>query len=259
MYIYLQLILIIVCRDLVHQHRKLVKFCRSMWYRVRHNTIDNIQQSIDDVLTAVRKARAAKIATSTISLVVGGGLTVAGLALLPVTFGGSIGLSVAGGAIGAASTATGAAAYIYTLVENSKRLKATQKLIELDQKLTLNIFNSVVNCEDAVQTYVSEGIDSVAAVSKLGLSVGKGVAIGAQGAIDTASVAIRSTGQIAGGVMGGTALALTAPIDIANIVYYAVRLAQSNKDKNGKYDSDSVCQCLIKQSEALLISKYMYL
>ena len=240
---HLQLILIIIYRDLVDQRSKQLKFCRSMWYRVRHNTIDSIQQSKDEVLKAVREARESKIFTSAISLVVGGGLAVVGLALLPFTLGASSALSVVGGAIGATSSALGALAYTGTLVENNERLKAAQKLIKLDQKLTLNIFNSAVNCEDAVQSYVSEGIHSAAAVGRLGLSVGKGISIGAQAVI-------------AGGVMGGAALVISAPMDLANIIYYGVHLAQSNKDESGKYDNDSVCQCLIKQSETLLISNF---
>ena len=226
-----------------------------MWYRVRQNTVDNIIQCKDEVLDAIRKARIAKIATSATSLVVGGGLTVAGLALLPFTFGGSFALSVAGSVIGATSTGTGSGIYIYTLVRNSKRLKATQKHIEFDQKFALNIMDASENYERAVQSYMAEGVSSAAAVSKLGLSIGNGVTIGVQGTIETASIAIRSTGRVIGEALGGAVLAITAPINVANIVYHAVHLAQSNKDESGKSDSDSVCQLLIKQSEELLISK----
>ena len=244
-------------RDLVHQCSKQLKFCHLLWYRVRQNTVDNIIECKDEVLDAVKKARIAKIATSATSLVVGGGLTAAGLALLPFTFGGSFALSVAGSVIGATSTGTGSGIYIYTLVRNSKRLKATQKHIEFDQKFALNIMDASENYERAVQSYMAEGVSSAAAVSKLGLSIGNGVTIGVQGTIETASIAIRSTGRVIGEALGGATCILTraAPIDVANIVYHAVRLAQSNKDESGKSDSDSVCQLLIKQSEELLISK----
>ena len=36
-------------RNLVHQRKKQMKFCRSMWYRFHHKTIDSILQSIDEI------------------------------------------------------------------------------------------------------------------------------------------------------------------------------------------------------------------
>ena len=228
-----------------------------MWYRVRHNTIDSILQSKDEVLDAVRKARKAKIATSAISLV-GGGLTLAGLILIPFTFGGSIALSVAGVGIGATSTLGGSAAYIYMLVKNNERLKTAQRNIEFDQKFNLNVYEVANRHEEAVQSYIlAERINSVAAVGRLGLGVGKGIAVGVQGAAETASLAVWSTGRIVGSALGGVALAISAPIDIANIIYHGSHLVQSNKDESGKFDSDEICQFLIKQSEQLLISKYI--
>ena len=227
-----------------------------MWYKVRHNTFDSILQSIVEVLDAVRKARAAKIATSAISLV--GGLTAAGLFLVPFTFGGSIALSVAGADIGATSTLSGVAAYIYTLVKNNERLKTAQKNIEFDQKFTLNVYEVANRHEEAVQSYILvEGINSAVAVGRLSLGVGKGIAVGVQGTVETASVVLQSTGRIVGSALGGVALAITAPIDIANIVYHGLHLVQSNKCKSGKFDSDKIFQFLIKQSEQLLISKYI--
>ena len=75
----------------------------------------------------------AKIAGSATSLVVGGSLAIAGLVLIPFTFGASVGLTVAGAGVGAVGTATTAGASIVSKVMSKNRVRKAQEHIKLDQ------------------------------------------------------------------------------------------------------------------------------
>ena len=71
------------------------KVSLAIWRPVRCETIKLLEQHKDEVLKIVRDTRIAKIVGASTSLAIGGTLTIAGLALIPFTFGASVGLTVA--------------------------------------------------------------------------------------------------------------------------------------------------------------------
>ena len=250
-------ILYIIC-DKINQLGKQLQFCKSYWCMVRKGTVDTLLASKDDVLDGVNKARIAKIATAATGLALGGtarGLTVIGLALIPFTFGGSIALSVAGASVGIGSTTAGTLTKFITKLMNNQKLKAAQRYIEFDRQLTANVQAVAIEYEKAVQSYeeaIAHGIEVAVVGARCGIGIARGVAVGAQLVGEGATLGGRVVARVAGGALGGLALAFTAPLDIYHIVLNAYDLSLSHRDESGRYDRDTVCQFLIKQSESML-------
>ena len=240
-------------RDRVNQVGKWFQFCQSKWRVVRRITVDHLLASKDDILDVVRKARIAKIATAATSLAVGGTLTVIGLALIPFTFGGSVALSVAGAGIGVGSTTAGTVSYFVAKVTSNKKLKAAQKYIEFDKQFTTNVQTIAIEYEEAIKEATTHGLNAVVVGARFGTGINnKRISFDAQVFGEGATLGAQVVGRAVGGALGGVALAFTAPLDIYHIVQNGYNLAMSHQDKSGRYDRDTVCQWLIKQSENML-------
>ena len=108
----------------------------AIWQQIRDQTIHLLQEHRDEVFELIRNTRITKIAGATTSLVVGGALAVTGIVLIPFTFGASIGLTVAGAAVGAAGSTTVLAASITSRVMSNKKLRMAQEHISLDKQLS---------------------------------------------------------------------------------------------------------------------------
>ena len=222
---------------------------------VRKGTVDTLLASKDDILDGVNKARIAKIVTAATGLAVGGTLSVIGLALIPFTFGGSVVLSIFGASVGIGSTTAGTLTQFITQLMSNKKLKAAQRYIEFDRQLTANVQAVAIEYEKAVQSYeeaITRGIQVAVVGARCGIGIARGVAFGAQLVGEGAALGARVVGRVAGGALGGLALAFTAPLDIYHIVLNGYDLAMSHKDKGGRYDRDTACQFLIKHSENML-------
>ena len=140
---------------------------------------------------------------------------------------------------------------------NNQKLKAAQRYIEFDRQLTANVQAVAIEYEKAVQSYeeaIAHGIEVAVVGARCGIGIARGVAVGAQLVGEGAALGRRVVGRVAGGALGGVALAFTAaPLDIYHIVLNAYDLSLShNKDKSGRYDRDTACQFLIKHSENML-------
>ena len=228
---------------------------RKLWYPIRYQTIEELTNSKDELISIVRHERIAKIATSSASIALGGSLVVAGIALAPFTFGASIGLSVAGGVVGGLASLGGIGAFIASKVTSNKHLKKAQEHISLDQQLSLQI-NNIVQEISAEPSSTGEIAGEVAAGGAMGVAdvsrFGAGVAIGLESALEGGAFALRGAGRFAGMALAGVSLAVTVPIDIGFIAYHSYHIHQSSKDKTGKTDSNKAIKWLISQIEEMI-------
>ena len=245
----------------------------------------------EEIMSIVYKARATRLATTVSGMVVSSGLVITGIALALVTFGGSIAISALGGVVGAAAASAGIGASIVSKVLNNKRLKKAQQHINLDQQISFMInevvrkYNQIMLpapyhvpqspvvshvpqspvvshvpqspvVSHAPQSPVVSHVPKSAAASSLqGVAAtvrgaGAGFAI-AEGTIETAAAAFRTTGQIAGIALAGASLAVTIPIDIGAIAYHSYKIHQSKNDPTGKTEKDGAVKILYNQLETL--------
>ena len=215
-------------------------------------------------MSIVRNERIARIATSSASIAVGASLVAVGvgIAFAPVTFGVSLGLSVAGGVVGGLASLGGIGAFIASKVTSNKHLKKAQEHINLDQQLSLqiNIIVEEISAEPSSNGGIAGkiagelaagGAMRVADISRIG------VTIGLDSAFEGGAFALRGAGRTAGMVLAGVSLAVTVPIDIGFIVYHSYHIHQSSKDKTGKTDSNKVIKWLISQIEEMIKGIYI--
>ena len=223
-----------------------------IWCPIRRQTIEFLDNQKDEILKIVRDVRIAKIAGSATSLIVGGALTITGLILIPFTFGASIGLTLAGAGVGALGTATSFGAAIVSKVMTSTRLKEAHDHIKLDQQLSSNVNDIANEYNRALQSAQSQGKAKMnkADIAHGALGIGARVSVGAAkgsaagieiglasgGAIARAGTVGLRAAAIAGGVVGGVALVVTAPLDIYQIASNSYHLVKSGK--NGENEKD---------------------
>lgn len=242
-------------------YKKQLEMYRSMWYPIRCKTINVLSDSKDAVLTTVHSERIGRIAASSAG-VAGGGLVIAGLALIPFTLGGSIFLSVVGSAVGGAAALGGIGAFAASAISTNKHLKSAQEHISLDQQLSQSInviakkYNdAVIKCNESALER-GELAGNIVAGGAHGLAnlgrVGVGIAFGVEAAAEVGAVALRTGARAVGVVLAGASLAVTVPIDLGFIIYHSYQIHQSSKDKTGKADRNKAVQWFIKRIEDML-------
>lgn len=225
-----------------------------MLHSIRCVTIDVIAKNKDEVMEIVHKTRAARIATSVVGIVIGGGLAVTGIALAPFTFGGSIGVAVAGGAIGTLSSSGGIGAFIASKVISNSRLKAAQEHISLDRQLSIQI-NTIALQYMKMESTNDGSVTGINYAAHIAANIGRfssAAVIAGEGAVEGVAMALRAGGRVTGMILSGVSLAVTVPIDIGFIAYHSYEIHKSSKDKTGKTESDVTVQWLIQQIESLL-------
>ena len=211
---------------------------------------------------SIVRSEIARITTSSAGIVLGGGLVVLGLCLAPITFGASIGVTIAGGVVGGLASASGIGAFITSKVLANKKLKAAQEHINLDQQLSLTINEVAKKHQEIVQQHVnavsfSEISGKIAAGGAMGVAdVGRaGIAIATEGVVEGGSLIVRVGGRAIGMVFAGVSLAVTVPLDIGFIAYHSYHIHKANRDNTGKTDNNQSIQWLIAQAEEMLKGK----
>ena len=125
-----------MCRiDEVELGRQLQKKRRDLlceWKGIRENTIKTIRTTADKLVTHRRNVNISRI-TGSLVAIGGSGIAILGFALTPVTFGASLGLTIAGAGIAAAGGITAAGASIVDTVITKTGVKEAQEQIEFDQ------------------------------------------------------------------------------------------------------------------------------
>ena len=123
----------------------------AIWCPVRRRTIKLLEEQKDKVFKIVRDVRIAKIAGASTSLVVGGGLAIVGLVLIPFTFGGSIAFTLAGAGVGAAGTTATFVASIASKVMSNNKVKKAREHINLDLQMSKHVNRKGTEYNEAVK------------------------------------------------------------------------------------------------------------
>ncbi|XP_019858017.1 PREDICTED: uncharacterized protein LOC109586283 isoform X2 [Amphimedon queenslandica] len=211
--------------DRIETFEQKLEVYHSIWYFIRCKTIDNLGDNVEELMSIVHKERAIQIAATVSGIILSKGLVATGVVLVPLTFGGSLTLSALGVAVGFGTC--GAA--LASVIRNKKRLKKAQEIISLDQQISL-----IIN-EDANEYYqmmmqlaphVSESSVIGAAATIRGATAG--TVPEAENTVETAALAVHTTGRIAG--MTGASLAVTIPIDICSIAYHSYHIHKAKND-----------------------------
>ena len=94
------------------------------WAKERRDCIKEVRELAENIDWHHRNTNIAQLPTSAVGIT-GGVLSIVGLALIPVTFGVSLGLTIAGGVVGGVAAATGVGNTIADIgISTGQRLKA---------------------------------------------------------------------------------------------------------------------------------------
>ena len=213
-------------------------------------------------MSIVRNERIVKIAAASTSMVLGGGLTITGIALAPFTFGGSLALCVLGGVVGGLAAAGSISAFIAAQILANQELKKAQQHINLDQQLSLSI-NEVANMYSNIMEHkkkhkpqhgasaLKEVVGGVQGLATVGRAAGTATVIGVESTVEAGSLAIRSVGRFAGMALAGATLAVTVPIDISLIAYNSYHIHKARQDETGKTEKNKGVRWLHDEIEKL--------
>ena len=198
----------------------------AIWCPVRRQTITFLEQQRDEILKIVQDFRSYKITGSLTSLLFGGTLAAVGLALIPVSMGASVGLSMLGTAVGAAGTARSLYGAVVAKIKTNKKLMEAHDHIMFDHKISANVNDITYEYNLAIQkttgniaTCVGGSMETPKTSSSIGAMAG--------------ATAFRAF-SILGGPLGGIALLVTAPLDLKQIIRNRREQKESGNVENEK-------------------------
>ncbi|XP_050409308.1 uncharacterized protein LOC126824168 [Patella vulgata] len=163
--------------------------------------------------------------------VIGGVMILAGVLGAPFTFGGSLSLTSAGGALGAAGGITGAGAAIAKSIITRNKRKEINKLLETDERL-MGKLNEKLKLVHASAKLVFSGTKLVARLAK---SVVKTLRVG-DVAADAAKVGAKGLSKFSKTIKNGGAVltAIAIPFEIYNIVSNSVDIHKGKQNELAK-------------------------
>ncbi|XP_062581753.1 apolipoprotein L3-like [Saccostrea cucullata] len=179
----------------------------------RREVIQKLKELRDEIQEEERRRRIGNIAYSSTG-VVAGGLTIAGLALIPFTFGASLGLTIAGAAIGAASGIAGISHGIAAHVIIKNKSEEAERLLK-EHKNEMESLESLIN-----QTYfvISTSLQSASLVKTITNMSMKSATMQAfrtsraVDAVESVATTVATTSSkvftIAGGVIAGISIVI---------------------------------------------------
>ena len=231
-----------MARQLQKKRRDLV--CE--WKGRREATIKTMRTTADNLVTHRRNVNISRI-TGSLAAIGGSGIAILGFALTPVTFGASLGLTIAGAGIAAAGGLTAAGASIVDTVITKTGVREAQAQLEFDQDKLKDI--------DLVQDQIKEQNDrirekcpdlkdvdifritdvfsyaqGIAKVGNLAFRVGEAAGISA---VEFGSLGLRAAGVVARGVAtAGIILnVVIIPLDIIEIVRSGWNIKKGNESE----------------------------
>ena len=222
--------------------------------------LEEIRDKLKQVCRDVRVSRAGGGATS----IVGGILAVVGLGLIPVTFGGSLALTVLGAVTGVAGGVTSVGAILAKISICKAKLKEAEEVIEVDKQLSEQVNelgqklekiatelqvahdNPNVTKEEVIVSLLQGGklVRMGLAATRMGVSVSHVTKVGSTAAVQGAILAGRITGAAARGVavaaVGGVVSVLILPLDIYELVSNAYKLSRNSVSRAVKVLDDQL-------------------
>ena len=130
------------------------------WRDERIQCIRNISYLADEMERHHRNVNIVQLPTVGLGIL-GGVLTITGIALAPVTFGASLGLSIAGGVVGVGAAATGAGATITDLALAKKKKKEASECFENHKRKTAELtelIQKIATCSDEIDKSFSDKV-----------------------------------------------------------------------------------------------------
>lgn len=226
-----------------------IKMALNIWSHLRKAAIKIMDSKRDEILQVCRDARRSRVAGALTSIA-GGALTIVGLGLIPVTFGGSLAISGVGAAIGVAGGVTSLSATMADTFLSKAKLKDAQSIFEVDRQLCEHIKNLEERleqiAEDLHQENPSMSKEEVTVallqggqVMRLGMIAAKGGVAGVQVAragstavIQGGIFAARVTGAAVRGVAvaGGVISVLIFPLDIYELASNTYKLYKQSEN-----------------------------
>ena len=215
-----------------------------MWYPIRCKTIDVILENKDEVMSIVRRERINNIVMATGGLV-GGGMIGIGLLYAAPTWGASLALTAAGGLVSTVSAASTLISCFASKIKANSRLKKAQQFVKFDQQFSNHVNTAAAKYSEALETCKEKTLyNSMKAFAS---------------AIGVAWGLVEKGGEIALQGASTILVAVTVPLDIAQIAYNYYQLHKSSNDETGQSDSNITIQHLIKHFEAFLKGQYVVL
>ena len=221
------------------------------WQPIRTETITTLRNILEKLQQMNRDVRISRIAGASTSIF-GGIVAVVGFGLIPVTFGGSLALTIVGAAIGVAGGTTSAVATVTDIVKAKVCTKKAQEVIKADQEKTAEINDILEEIAREIERMQCES-HSYSATKILALMLRGSQGIGYIGSLvakfTVEGLEIARVGAVAGARLagaGGVAIAggvvsfLLMPMDIADIAYNATKLYKKSDSNATKWLSQHI-------------------
>lgn len=220
------------------------------WIPVREETIEKIETSIETLRVHHRNVNISRITGSTVAIA-GTTLALVGLALTPVTFGASIGLSVGGTALAVTGGGTAAGASIADRVIEKSNIKQAQEQLTRDYEKLKEIRDIAEDINSKTNDIRQQcpGVSSAQFDGVLGKIILGRVALPNSGTASIGSTlgsALISSITVAGELLN----VVLMPINMIEIVRSSVSLAKGSQTRAIKQLKDLV-EKLIEQKEAI--------
>ena len=142
-----------------------LKMASSVWFNIRDAVVNSIEENLNKVTEVCNDTRRSRVAGATVSIV-GGGLAVVGLALLPFTLGASLALSAVGAALGIGGGLTSLGAIISKTAIPKSKLKKLQASIEVAAEVEKQLCNQISQIENRLLSIAEELHEENPTISK---------------------------------------------------------------------------------------------
>ncbi|XP_050410711.1 uncharacterized protein LOC126825200 [Patella vulgata] len=201
-----------------HQRRQLLERMRqheagfARFVNRRQATVATLLELADELNSSKRKVRISKIFGS-VGGVVSAGLTIAGLATIPI-FGVGVGLTAAGAVLGVLSGTTSAGAAIGDIVVSKNRREQCNQVLEADNQAVLDYQNAMEGLILFIHSI--RGAAPIGSVVTAGIQLVRLVDV----LLDASGATIRGVGAAIDAVpiVGAVFNLITLPIDIGTLI-----------------------------------------